>query len=173
LKLLFGLSAFGRFPEMLHAGVNVCLATDAPAAGNYSDMIRVMYLASVIFKDARHDPTLIPAETAIEMATINGAKAVGMENEIGSIEIGKKADMVIVDMGGIDWHPRYDPIQNLVYSSAGNSIQTVIIDGKLVMENRELKTVDEERTLAKIRELADGIVERSGVNPINTRWKIV
>ncbi len=173
LKLLHGISAFGRFPEMLHAGVNVCLASDAPAAGNFSDMIRVMYLAAVLFKDARHDATVIPAETAIEMATIFGAKALGMEKEIGSLEVGKKADLIIIDMGGVDWYPPYDPIQNLVYSSAGNSVQTVIIDGKIVMENRQISTVDEDKVLAKIRGLSRGLLERSGVSSINTRWKVV
>ena len=173
LKLVYGLSAFGRFPEMLNAGVNVALGTDASDCANYQDMIRVMYLAAVLFKDYRYDPNVMGAETAIEMATINGARALGMEDEIGSLEKGKKADIVVVDMKGADWIPRYNPIQNLVYSSSGNSVQTVIIDGRIVMEDREIKTVDEEKVLAKCQELGKGILQRSGVNPINTRWKVV
>lgn len=173
LKLVYGLSAFGRFPEMLNAGVNVVLGTDASDCANYQDMIRVMYLAAVIFKDYRYDPNVMGAETAIEMATINGARALGMEDEIGSLEKGKKADVVIVDMKGADWIPVYNPIQNLIYSSSGSSVQTVIIDGKIVMEDREIKTVDEQEVLSKCQELSKGILERSGVNPIQTRWKII
>lgn len=173
LKLVYGLSTFGRFPEMLNAGVNVALGSDASDCANYQDMIRVMYLAAVLFKDYRYDPNVMGAETAIEMATINGARALGMEDEIGSLEKGKKADIVVVDMKGAEWIPRYNPIQNLIYSSSGNSVQTVIIDGRIVMEDREIKTLDEEKVLAECQELGKGILKRSGVNPLNTRWKVV
>ncbi len=173
LKLVYGLSAFGRFPEMIDAGVNVVLATDGSDCANYQDMIRVMYLAAVLFKDYRYDANVMGAETAIEMATINGARALGMEDEIGSLEIGKTADVIIVDMKEADWIPLYNPIQNLIYSSSGSSVQTVIIDGNIVMENREIKTVDEEEVLSKCQELTKGILERSGVNPVHTRWKVV
>ncbi len=173
LKLVYGLSAFGRFPEMIDAGVNVVLATDGSDCANYQDMVRVMYLAAVLFKDYRYDANVMGAETAIEMATINGARALGMEDEIGSLEIGKTADVIIVDMKEADWIPLYNPIQNLIYSSSGSSVQTVIIDGNIVMENREIKTVDEEEVLSKCQELTKGILERSGVNPVHTRWKVV
>jgi hypothetical protein len=139
LKLVYGMPRSGRFPEMLDAGVNVSLGTDAGDCANYQDMIRVMYLGAVLFKDLRFDPKVMGAEAAIEMATIRGARALGMEKEIGSLEVGKKADIIIVDMTGADWIPRYNPIQNLVYSAAGNSVETVIIDGRMVMEGREIK----------------------------------
>lgn len=173
LKLVYGLSTFGRFPEMLNAGVNVCLGTDTSDAANYHDMIRVMYLAAVLFKDYRYDVNAMGAETAIEMATINGARALGMEKEIGSLEKGKKADVIILDMTGPDWIPLYNPIQNLIYSASGSSVETVIIDGRFVMENREIKTVDEEEILAKCQERSKYILKKSGVNPIHTmRWKV-
>lgn len=173
LKLTYGISKSGRFPEMLKAGVNVCLGSDASDCANYQDMLRVMYLGAILFKDLRLDPNVMDAETAIEMATIHGARALGMEKDIGSLEIGKKADLIVVDMTGPDWIPRYNPIQNLIYSASGNSVETVIIDGKIVMELREIKTVDEERVLRKCQDLSKGVLRRSGVADINTRWKIV
>jgi cytosine/adenosine deaminase-related metal-dependent hydrolase len=173
LKLTYGLAKSGKFPEMLKAGVNVCLGSDASDCANYQDMLRVIYLAAVLFKDLRIDPNLMGAETALEMATIHGARALGMEKDIGSLEIGKKADLIVIDMTGPDWIPRYNPIQNLVYSASGSSVDTVVIDGKIVMERREIKTVDEERVLRTCQERSKGILHRSGVNGVNTRWNVV
>lgn len=173
LKLSYGLAASGRFPEMLNAGVNVCLGSDASDCANYQDMIRVMYLAAVLFKDLRLDPNAMGAETAIEMATIHGARALGMDKEIGSLEIGKKADLIVISMKGADWIPRYNPIQNLIYSASGSSVEMVVIDGKIVMEDREIKTVDEGAILSKCKDLSQGILQRSGVTSVHTRWKVV
>jgi cytosine/adenosine deaminase-related metal-dependent hydrolase len=173
LKLTYGISKSGRFPEMLKAGVNVSLGTDAGDCANYQDMLRVMYLGAVLFKDLRMDPRVMGAETAIEMATIHGARALGMEKDIGSLEIGKKADIVVVDMTGADWIPRYNPIQNLIYSASGSSVETVIIDGKIVMEHREIKTVDEQTILRKCQDLSKEVLRRSGVTAIHTPWKVI
>ncbi len=173
LKLVLGLSSFGRIPEMLNAGANVCLGSDVSDGGSFHDMIRIMYLVAVLFKDFRYDPGVIPAETAIEMATINGARALGMENEIGSLEKGKKADIILLSMESPEWIPRYNPIQNLVYSSSGKSVQTVIIDGKIVMEDREIKTVDEEKILSSCQALSRKIIQQSSINPINTHWRVL
>lgn len=173
LKLVYGMWKSGSFPEMLQAGVNVCLGSDASDCCNYQDIVRVMYLAAVLFKDYRLDPNLMGAETAIEMATIRGARALGMEKEIGSLEIGKKADFIVVDMRGADWIPRYNPIQNLIYSASGNSVESVVIDGRIVMEKREIKTVDEEEILRSCKHSSAGIIERTGVTAFNTRWKVV
>jgi len=174
LKLAMGLATFGRFPEMLNRGVNVGLGTDAVDCASYHDMIRVMYLAAVVFKDFRFDCKVMGAETAIEMATINGARALGMENEIGSLEKGKKADVIILDMSGVEWIPVHNPIQNLIYSSTGSSVQTVIVDGRIVMEDREIKTVDERMILAECQRTSAALLKQAGVNPMHTlRWKVV
>ena len=173
LKLVYGLSTFGRFPEMLGAGVNVALGTDASDCANYQDMIRLMYLAAVLFKDYRYDATVMGAETAIEMATINGARALGLQEEIGSLEPNKKADVIVIDMSGPEWVPLYNPVQNLVYSASGSSVETVIVDGRIVMEQYEVKTVDEKQVLARCQELANAIVNRTGVHPDHTRWQVV
>ena len=172
LKLVYGLSAFGRFPEMLSRGINVTLGTDASDCSNYQDMIRLMYLAAVLFKDYRFDADMMGAETAIEMATINGARALGLEKEIGSLEPGKKADLIVIDMKGPEWVPLYNPVQNLVYSASGNSVQTVIIDGRVVMDDRRIVTVDEREVLTRCQTLAEGVLARSGVGAICSRWNI-
>lgn len=173
LKLVYGMARSGRFPEMIDAGVNVSLGTDAGDCANYQDMIRVMYLGAVLFKDLRFDPKVLGAEAAIEMATIRGARALGMEKEIGSLEVGKKADIIIVDMTGADWIPRYNPIQNLVYSASGNSVETAIIDGRMVMEGREIKTLDEAKVLRRCQELSKRVLGKSGVTAIHTHWKVM
>lgn len=174
LKLAMGLATFGRFPEMLDRGVNVGLGTDAVDCANYHDMIRVMYLAAVAFKDFRFDGNVMGAETAIEMATINGARALGMEHEIGSLEKGKKADVIMLDMQTVDWIPLHNPIQNLVYSANGSSVQTVIVDGRIVMEDREIKTVDEGKILGECQRTSEEMLRRGEVNTLHTlRWKVV
>lgn len=174
LKLAMGLAVFGRFPEMLDRGVNVGLGTDAVDCASYHDMIRVMYLAAVLFKDFRFDCKVMGAEAAIEMATINGARALGMEHEIGSLETGKKADVIILDMTGADWIPVHNPIQNLVYCATGSSVQTVIVDGRIIMEDREMKTMDEEKVLAECQKTSEALLKEAGVNAMHTlRWKVV
>jgi len=171
LKIVYGLSKGGKFPEMMKAGVNVALGTDAGDCANFMDMVRAMYLAAVLFKDIRFDPSLMGAETALEMATINGAKALGMASEIGSLEPGKKADVVLFDTDTPEWQPLYCEPYNLVYSASGGSADTVIVDGKIVMEHREVKTIDEREVIARIRELSRGVEARSAVKP-PTRWPI-
>ena len=172
LKISYGNSAFGRFPEMVAKGVVVGIGSDASDCSNYADMIRVMYLAGVLPKDYRYDPDAGSAETAIEMATINGARAIGMDHEIGSLEIDKKADLIIITMKRPEWYPLYSEVQNLVYSASGDSVETVFIDGKIIMEDRQVKTVDEEEILEKCQECAVGILERSGVK-VPGKWPIL
>jgi len=174
LKLAMGLATFGRFPEMLNRGVNVGLGTDAVDCASYHDMIRVMYLAAVIYKDHRFDANVMGAETAIEMATINGARALGMENEIGSLETGKKADVILIDMHSAEWIPVHNPIQNLIYSASGSSVRTVIVDGRIIMEDREMRMVDESKILDECQRTSTDLIRKCGVNPIHTlRWKVV
>lgn len=172
LKIVYGLTKAGKFPEMLKAGVNVALGTDAGDCANFMDIVRVMYLAALLFKDIRFDPSLMGAEVALEMATLNGARALGMEKEIGSLEPGKKADIVLFDADTPQWQPLYCEPYNLVYSASGDSVDTVVVDGKIVMEGRQVKTIDEHEVVARVKELARGVEARSGVRP-PTRWPIV
>jgi 5-methylthioadenosine/S-adenosylhomocysteine deaminase len=163
LKLNYELSSKGRFPEMLEHGVNVAIGSDSADCSNFGDMIRTMYLAAALPKDYRNDAGASCAETAIEMATINGAKAIGMEKQIGSLEAGKKADVIVINMHRPEWYPNYSEVQNLVYSAAGDCVETVFIDGKLVMENRKVLTVDENEVLERCQALAEQVLKRSKV----------
>ncbi|MGH7314333.1 MAG: amidohydrolase family protein, partial [Candidatus Rokuibacteriota bacterium] len=172
LKIVYGLTKAGKFPEMMKAGVNVALGTDAGDCANFMDIVRAMYLAALLFKDIRFDPQIMGAEVALEMATIHGARALGMDDEIGSLEPGKKADVVLFDADMPQWQPLYCEPYNLVYSASGDSADTVIVDGKIVMERREVKTIDEREVVARIKALSRGVEARSGVKP-PTRWPIV
>lgn len=173
LHLAKGVTQIGKFPEMLQQNITVALGTDGPNCSSFHDMVRIMFLAAVLFKDARFDPTLMGAETAVEMATINGAKVLGWESDIGSIEKGKKADIILFDMRRPEWVPIYNVVNNLVHSATGDSVDTVIIDGQIVMENRVIQTIDEEETIDKVQETRKGILKRSGLKVKMQRWKIV
>lgn len=172
LKLNYELSSKGRFPEMLHHGVNVGLGGDASDCSNFADMVKVMYLASVLPKDYRNDPGIMYAETAIEMATINGAKALGMEKEIGSLEAGKRADVIVINMWAPEWVPNYSEVQNLVYSADGRHVETVYINGSLIMENRKVLTIDENEVIARCLELSEKLLKRTGLQAPG-RWPLI
>jgi len=172
LKLNYELSSKGRFPEMLEHGVNVAIGSDASDCSNYADMIRTMYLAAVLPKDYRNDAGISCAEDAIEMATINGAKAIGLEREIGSLEPGKKADVIVINMRRPEWYPNFSEVQNLVYSASGDAVETVYIDGRLVMENRRVLTVDENEVMDRCAVLGEQVLARSGLT-VPGKWPVL
>ena len=153
-------SGFSPVPKMLKAGVCVALGTDGGNCNNNQDMLEAMKFAALLHKVNALDPTAMSAVKVLRMATINGAKALGLGDEIGSLEIGKKADITIVDLKKPHNMPIHDPISTLVYSSNGGDVDTVIIDGKIIMENREIKTVDEGEVLEKAQEVAENLVQR-------------
>jgi 5-methylthioadenosine/S-adenosylhomocysteine deaminase len=171
LKVGYGLS-HGRFPEMLDAGIPVAIGSDCSDCSNYHDMVRVMNLAAVLYKDIRENAEIMGAERAIEMATINGAKTMGMENEIGSLEAGKRADIVLFDTNRLDWRPLYNEVQSLVHSANGDSVESVIINGKMVMEKRKILTANEEEILAGLRKVEDDFRGRFKFGDISP-WKFV
>lgn len=152
----------GLFPEMIKMGIAVGLGTDTAAASNHMDMVRAMAAMSC-HKEVRLDASVMNAETVLETATINGARACLMERDIGSIEAGKKADLAIFDATSYDWVPNLNPVSNLVYSASGSSAETVIVDGKLVMRERQLQGIKEEDTIAKGREVAMNLVQKAGL----------
>jgi 5-methylthioadenosine/S-adenosylhomocysteine deaminase len=173
LKLAMGSMEYGRFPEMLEFGVSVALGSDAAMSSNFLDIVRVMYLASGGAKAARLDATIMGPETVLEMATLNGAKAALWEDEIGSLETGKKADIAIFDMNKPEWRPVLNPIANLVYSSRGGA-ETVIIDGKVVMEGGVVQTVDEEKTLQEAQKRGEALAVKSGLwDRAKPKWPVV
>ena len=171
LKMATGFSARAQLPEMLERGVCVGLGTDAGNNSNLVETARSMYLIAVIFKDARRTTNVIPAETALEMATILGAKALGLENEIGSIEVGKKADLVLFDTRRPEWRTITNPVNNLVYNADGRSVHTVIVDGRVVVEDHQPVFGDEWQLIQKVQALGEDLMARTNVS-FPQRWPI-
>ena len=159
-------------PEMLQRGVTVGLGTDAGNNSNLLETMRSMYLAAVLYKDGREDVSMIPAETALEMATIQGARALGLGDEIGSIEVGKKADLVLFDTKRPEWRTIFNPVNNLVYNADGRSVHTVIVDGQIVVEDHEPLFVDQWQLIQKVQELGENLLARTGIS-FPSRWPII
>jgi len=158
----YGSASRGKFPELFALGVTVGLGCDSTAANNSLDMFRAMNLAATVHKEIRMIPDLVSPEQALEMATIDAARALGLDHEIGSLEPGKLADVIIIDASGTNWIPMHDfsIVPNLVYSGDGGDVDTVIINGNVVMENREIKTVNVSSILSRAQRAAEEIVER-------------
>jgi len=138
-------SGIARVPYMLEKGINVALGTDGTASNNNLDMFEEMNLAALIHKGVNMNPQLVSAGEAIRMATVNGAKAIGFGNETGCIKKGMKADLILLDTDKPHFYPMNDVFASIVYAAKSSDVDTVIVDGKILMENRELKTIDEEK----------------------------
>lgn len=145
-------SGIGPVPEMLSAGLNVGLGTDGAASNNNLDMLEEMRLAAMLHKVHRGDPLLIPASTAVSMATTLGANALGLGQVTGSLLPGFKADITLFDMRAPHWYPRHDRASLLIYSAAAADVHTVIVDGKILLDNRTLTTIDEEQMLKEVQQ---------------------
>ncbi|QEK13162.1 5'-deoxyadenosine deaminase [Crassaminicella thermophila] len=148
LKLASGIA---KIPELLKMGVNVSMGADGAPCNNNLDIFGEMRSAALIHKARLLDPTTMSAHTVFEMATIEGAKAMGLESEIGSIEKGKKADLAILNLKNIHNAPyeNVDIISQLVYSASSKDVMTTIVDGNILMENRQLKTIDEDAVISE------------------------
>lgn len=136
-------------PALLAAGVAVGLGTDGAASNNDLDLWEEIDTAAKLHKAAALDPTLIDARTALRMATIEGARALDMEDEIGSLEPGKRADLLVVGTGSFHQRPFYDPHSLLVYSTKASDVESVVVDGRLVVENGRVLTLDADAVLAE------------------------
>ena len=112
-------------------------------------MLGEMHTAALLAKAVAHDASAIPASQALRMATINGAKALGLDKIVGSLEVGKAADIIAVDLGGLDSQPLYDPVSHLVYCTTRQQVTHVWVAGKLLLNNRQLTTLDERALIAK------------------------
>ena len=131
-----------------------------------------MYLAALVPKDARLDPGVMPAERVLEMATIHGARALGLEDKIGSLEPGKRADMVIFDLDLPEWRPLLDPVSTLVYSASAASVGTVLVDGRVLLDDRRVTTVDEREVLARVERLVGPYLARVGL-AARPKWPLI
>ncbi len=172
LKMGQGITSKGMLPEMLEQNICVGLGTDAGNNSSLVETMRSMYLITIIFKDARQSTSMVPAETALEMATILGAKALGLDSQVGSIEVGKKADLVLFDTKRPEWRTMFNPVNNLVYNADGRSVHTVLVDGKVVVEDHKPVFVDEWELIQKVQELGAGMLRRTGIS-FPQRWPII
>jgi 5-methylthioadenosine/S-adenosylhomocysteine deaminase len=132
---------------MQKAGIVVGLGTDGAASNNDLDMFEAMRQAAFLHKLTSKDPRALPARTALRMATIDGARALGMHKEIGSLEPGKRADLIVVSMRTARQTPLYDPLSHLVYVTRGDDVQTMVVDGKVIMRDRRVTTMNESAVL--------------------------
>ncbi len=151
------------------SGVNVALGCDGGPSNNAYDLIREMKLAATVHKGVSLDPTVVPAEKVLEMATIDGARALGLAGEIGSLEPGKKADLVVLDMRRPHLTPSFNPVSTMVYAAMGSDVAHVMVDGRWVVRDRRLLTMDEHQVIDDARRHATGLLARSGVD-LRPRW---
>jgi 5-methylthioadenosine/S-adenosylhomocysteine deaminase len=151
MKLASGSAPVTKY---LAAGVTLGLGTDGAASNNDLDMFEAMRQAALLAKLATRDPTAVPAQTALDMATIGGAKSFGMDARIGSLERGKKADLITVSVASARQTPLYDPVSHLVYATRGDDVRTTIVNGKILMMNRQLRTLNRTAVIAEANRLA-------------------
>jgi 5-methylthioadenosine/S-adenosylhomocysteine deaminase len=144
-------------PAYLVADVALGLGTDGAASNNDLDMFEAMRTASLLHKLQTGDPRVVSAREAVEMATIGGARALGMDQQIGSLEPGKHADLIIVNTRGARQTPLYDPLSHLVYVAHGDDVRTTIVHGKVLMRDRKMMTLDESGILRDARSWADKV----------------
>ena len=157
-------NGFAPAQKFLDAGINVCLGTDGPGSNNSLNMFAEMAAAALVYKGANRQARCMDAADVLKMATVNGAKAVGHEGELGVIREGALADLILVNLHEPQFIPANNIISGLVYSSNGSEVDTVIVDGKVLMENRKLTTIDEDKVYEEIRK----ITERLGMKPQTT-----
>ncbi|MEM3665956.1 MAG: amidohydrolase [Candidatus Bathyarchaeia archaeon] len=161
LKLASGISPV---PKMLEKNITVSLGTDSPCSNNTADMFELMKITAILHKGISENPTLMPAEKVLQMATIDGAKALSWENEIGSIENGKKADLIIVNLKKPHLYPLYNEISHVVYAMKASDVETVIINGKIVFEDGNLTTLNVEEVMDMAAKAKNDLLNSLNVN---------
>ncbi len=152
LKLGCGIA---RIADMIEAGVNICIGTDGPASNNDLDLLGEIKTAALLQKGYYENPQVLTTIQAMEMGTINGAKAYGLDKKLGSLKVGKRADIVIIDFDKSHLTPCHDIYAHLLYSVNKADVDTVLIDGKIHLDGGELTTLDEESIKAKVRAIGE------------------
>ena len=167
-------SGICRVRDMQKAGVNIGLGTDGAPCNNSNDMFQEMKLASILHKAVSFDPKAVPAEDVLEMATINGARALGLESSIGSLEIGKKADFVAINTESVRMKPWYSPVSAVVYSATGSDVDTVVVDGQIIVQHGTLLTMNEDEICKRADQLGHEVVKRAGkTEDVWGKWPLV
>ena len=155
LKLASGIA---NIPKYLQAGLNVGLGTDGCSSNNTLNMFKEMAICSFVQKVNAMNPTVLPAEEILNMATIGGAKVLRWDDEIGTLEVGKKADLILVDIDKPHFAPWNNPVSDLVYSAQGSDVKTTIVNGKILMKDYEVLTLDVERIMAETERIARNVL---------------
>ncbi len=169
----YGNIAHGRTPELLDRGVAIGVGSDHASSG-IVDILQELFLLSCGFKETRLDPAVMPAERLAEIATIGGARCVLLEEDIGSIEPGKCADLVLFDARRPEWQPLHNPVSNLVYSATGKSVHTVIVGGRVVVEGGRVLTVEEDALIDAVERRGEALLDRSGLRSAAApRWPVI
>jgi 5-methylthioadenosine/S-adenosylhomocysteine deaminase len=172
LRLGQGVTAHGRHGELHRRGARIALGCDSENASDALDPLRVAALTAGIAKDQTLDPTIFGAHDALEMLTIRGADAIGMADRIGSLEAGKRADVVVHDTSGPHWITRSaDPVLQLVWASDGRSVRDVVVDGRVVVRNGRSTTVDLDELRGAAADAAGRLLRRAGLDP-RPRWPV-
>jgi 5-methylthioadenosine/S-adenosylhomocysteine deaminase len=148
-------NGFAPVPKLLSAGVNVALGTDSAASNNSLNLFRDLSALTLIHKGESKDPTAVSAKEGFLMATLRGAKALGLASATGSIEVGKAADLVVLNLDTPNFYPRNNLISALSYSATGKEVETVIIGGEIVMDKNGFKTIDAERVYYEIAQISE------------------
>jgi 5-methylthioadenosine/S-adenosylhomocysteine deaminase len=157
MKLASGIAPVSK---MINEGISLSLGTDSAASNNNLDMFEEMKIAALLQKLNENDPTVLPAEKVFKMATIGGASALGLDSDIGTIEVGKKADIVLIDIKSANLTPFRNPYSHIVYSANGPDVDSVICDGTLLMKNKELQTLDEVEVIEIAENSAEDLISK-------------
>ena len=169
----YGSVAHGKIPQLITAGATVALGCDAAASNNRIDMFQEMFLVAGGQKDAHRSGGVFPAEQALEMATLRGAEALLQGNALGSLEPGKRADLVLVDAWAPGLAPLYEfaLVPNLIYCASKHDVTTVVVDGRVVMRDRRFPHVDEARVLREVQAAGERLMRRLQL-PVASRWPV-
>ena len=161
-------SGIAKIPELLDMGAQVSLAADGAPCNNNMSMFTEMRHAALIQKVRLLSPTAMPADTIFEMATLGGARALGLAHELGSLEVGKKADLALVDLNQPHTSPGMDrdPVSQLVYSASACDVNTTIVNGRILMKDRQLTTIDIKDTIAQANHLCQAVMARAGISSV-------
>ncbi|MBN2568368.1 MAG: amidohydrolase [Deltaproteobacteria bacterium] len=170
----YGNITMGHIPELLEMGLSVGVGSDHASSG-IVDLLQELRIVGMGFKETRIDPKIMPPERVFEMATVNGAKGALWDKEIGSLEAGKMADIVMFDTMRPEWMPLYNnPLVNLVYSATGSSVDTVIVAGNILVAKGEAVSIDEGKVYGEVKRLSGKILKKTGLEEIiMPKWKVV
>ena len=168
----YGNLSRGRLPELMEMGINVGIGSDHASSG-ITDIVQEMLLFAGTYKEIHMNPRVVPPEHVVEMATINGAKCAGLSDQLGSVEVGKEADLVLFDTSFPEWQPLYNPVSNLVYSATGNSVSEVFVSGDHIVRKGHLTKFDEAEIFKLLHETVTRMGRKLDVNRlVHLRWPV-